>query len=134
MPRRCTICDHAERQAIDAALLGSESYRSIAKRFATSPEAMWRHKESHLPASLAKAEEAREATQADSLLDQLLHLNRETLAILQEARAGKTKDNELALKAIGRAEKQIELQARLLGELKDTATVNVLILPEWQQI
>ncbi len=134
MPRTCTVCSHAERQAIDIALVAGEPYRSIAKRFATSPEAMWRHKETHLPTHLSRAEEAREATQADSLLDQLLHLNRETMAILKEAREGETKDNEIALKAIGRAEKQIELQARLLGELKDTATVNVLILPEWQQL
>ena len=132
MPRTCTICNHLQRAEIDAALIAGEPYRSIAKRFATSPEAMWRHKETHLPAHLAKAEEAKESTQAESLLGQLLSLNQETLAILQEARQGK--DNDLALKAIGRSEKQIELQARLLGELKDTATVNVLILPEWQQI
>ena len=69
-----------------------------------------------------------------SLLDRLIALSRETAAILREAREGDEKDNELALKAIARAEKQIELQARLLGELKDTATVNVLVLPEWVKI
>jgi transposase-like protein len=134
VPRQCTICNHTEREAIDSALVSGEAYRSIAKRFATSPEAMWRHKTEHLPAHLSKAKHAEETTQADSLLGQLLSLNRETLAILKEARQGKEKDNELALKAIARAEKQIELQAKLLGELQEGTTVNVFLLPEWQQL
>lgn len=83
---------------------------------------------------MAQAQEAKEVSQADSLLDRLLTLSQETAAILKEARAGEEKDNELALKAIARAEKQIELQARLLGELKETATVNVLVMPEWYHV
>jgi hypothetical protein len=40
-------------------------------------------------------------------------------------------DHELRLKAITRAEKQIELEGRLLGELRDGAKVNIVITPEW---
>jgi hypothetical protein len=93
-----------------------------------------RHKTDHLPAHLAKAKEAEEVSQAESLLDRLLALSKETSAILQEARAEKTKDNELALKAIARCEKQLELQARLLGELKEGQTVNILMAPEWHEM
>jgi hypothetical protein len=132
MPRTCTICTHPEREAIDAALVAGEAYRNIAKRAGTSATALVRRKTDHLPAHLAKAEAVREVTQADDLLGRLLHLNKETMAILREARTGK--DNELALKAIARAEKQIELQAKLLGELQEGTTVNVLILPEWARI
>lgn len=134
MPRQCTICVHSERVAIDQVLVAGEPYRNIAARYGTSTGALVRHKTDHLPPHLAQAQEAEEIAQADGLLDQLLTLSRETTAILKEARQGKQKDNELALKAIGRAEKQIELQARLLGELKDGQTVNVLISPEWGQI
>jgi len=134
MPRQCTVCTHSEREAIDHALVAGESFRNIAERFGTSVGALVRHKTDHIPAHLAKAQEAKEVTQADSLLDRLLVLSKETAAILKEAREGDEKDNELALKAIARAEKQIELQARLLGELKDTPTVNVLVLPEWQML
>ena len=49
--------------------------------------------------------------------------------VLREAR--QSKDHELRLKAIARAEKQIEFEGRLLGELQDGATVNVAIMPEW---
>lgn len=131
MPRQCTVCTHLESGVINTALLNNEPLRDIARRWRVSKDAVARHKE-HLPAHLAKAEEAKEVAQADSLLDRLLDLSKETAAILKEARQGDEKDNELALKAIARAEKQIELQARLLGELKDTTTVNVLVLPEWQ--
>jgi transposase-like protein len=132
VPRTCTICTHPGREAIDAALVAGEAYRNIAERFGTSTTALVRHKADHLPASLPQAKHAEETTQADSLLGQLLSLNRETLAILKAARDGE--DNELALKAIARAEKQIELQAKLLGELQEGTTVNVFLLPEWQQL
>lgn len=132
MPRSCTICTHAERAALETTLLAGEAYRHIAARFGTSTAALQRHKHDHLPSHLAQAHKAEEVTQADGLLERLLTLSQETTAILQEARAGE--DHELALKAIARAEKQIELQARLLGELKEGQTVNVLILPEWHHI
>jgi hypothetical protein len=126
------VCSHIKRFDIDAALVAGEAYRNIAERFGTSTTALVRHKTDHLPASLSKAKKVEETTQADTLLGQLLSLNRETLAILKQAREGE--DNELALKAIARAEKQIELQARLLGELQEETTVNVFLLPEWQQL
>jgi hypothetical protein len=94
-------------------------------------DALARHRE-HLPLHLAKASEAAEVIQAGSLLDRLLSLNAETMAILKEARTGRIKDNELALRAVARAEKQLELQGKLLGELNDAPTVNILMAaPEW---
>lgn len=44
-------------------------------------------------------------------------------------------DNWPAIKAFHQESRQdLELLGKLLGELKDTATVNVLILPEWQTL
>ena len=43
--------------------------------------------------------------------------------ILQEAR--KTASHEIALKAIARVERQVELEARLIGELRNSTTVAV---------
>ena len=131
MPRTCTICMHSDRSEIDAALVAGEAFRNIAERTGTSATALVRHKGDHIPARLAKAEAA-EATQADDLLGQLLALNRETMTILHEARG--SGDNELALRAIARAERQVELQAKLLGELREGTTVNVLISPQWHEL
>ncbi len=130
MPRSCSICLHPEREEINAALLQGEPLRDIARRYATSKDALARHRE-HLPVHLAKASEAAEVIQANTLLDRLLSLNAETMAILKEARSGRIKDNELALRAIARAEKQLELQGKLLGELNEAPTVNILAVPEW---
>lgn len=132
MPRRCTICDHSQRAEIDSALMEGTTFRDIARQWRVSKDAVARHKADHIPVALAKAKRAEETTQGDTLLEQLLSLNRETLDILSTARA--ENDDELALKAIAKAEKQIELQAKLLGELQEGPTLNIFLLPEWQQL
>jgi len=134
MARTCTICTHQERVAINEALLGIDSLRTIADRWSVSKTALIRHKTDHLPTSLTKAAAVAEVVEAGNLLERLKVLNWETAAILREARASDSKDNELALKAIARIEKQIELEGRLLGELNEGATVNVLVSPEWQSL
>jgi hypothetical protein len=105
--------------------------RNIAKRFGTSPTALYRHKE-HLPAHLVQAKEAAEVVSADSLLERLRSVNRETAEVLREAK--RARKHELRLKALARAEKQIELEARLLGQLQDGVTVNLVASPEWAAI
>jgi hypothetical protein len=68
MPRRCTVCDHPERNGIDEALVSGTPYRSVAKRFGLSESAVYRHKGEHLPAHLFKAREPEEMAQADNCL------------------------------------------------------------------
>ena len=129
MPRTCTICNHPEVAAINQALVDNNPFRYVSKQFNVSVASLHRHKAEHIPATLAKAKNISGSFQADSLLNQLLNLNKTTLEILDEARS--EKDSELALKAIARAEKQLELQARLLGELHEGQTINILLIPEW---
>ena len=54
MPRRCTICEHAQRQDIDKALVSGESLRSLKARFGVSASALSRHRKSHLAPLLAQ--------------------------------------------------------------------------------
>lgn len=69
MPPVCSLCRHAEREAIDAALVeGRDSLRDIAGRYGTSKSAVERHRD-HVPQRLALAREAEETTKADDLLD-----------------------------------------------------------------
>ena len=119
MPQVCTICRHDKRQEIDEALLSGQAYRTIANRFAASPTAVFRHGKDHLPKALVKAKATAEDVQADTLFGRLRSLNRDTADILREAR--ESQNHGIALQAIGRSEKQLELEARLLGEL-DTQT------------
>ena len=95
-------------EAIDAALLSTDSLREIAARWAVSnrPHTAQR---AHLPTAVVKAAAIEEVISGGKLLERLKELNRETASILREARTAGTKDNQLALKAIARAEKQLEL-------------------------
>ncbi len=132
MPRVCTVCTHSQRAAIDAALVAGESFRYVAERFGTSATALFRHKAEHIPASLTKAQEVEEVAQADDLLSQVRDLQAAALRILKTAeQAG---DLKIALGAIREARGNLELLAKLLGELDERPTVNVLIAPEWHRM
>ncbi len=80
MPRRCTICTHKSRSAIDKALVARERFRTIADQFGVSKTALIRHHDDHLPAALVKAQAAAETAQADALLAQVVDLRDRALA------------------------------------------------------
>jgi hypothetical protein len=123
MPQTCTICRNERRREIDEALLRGEPYRLIAGRTGTSTAALARHKQNHIPASLATVKAAQDVEYAGTVFERLKAVNRETVAILQEARAADTP--VVALMAVGRIEKQLELEAKLLGQLDESTKVAV---------
>jgi len=133
MPRRCTVCDHAARVAIDGALVSTDSYRHIAARHGVSTTALQRHKADHLPAALSKAKAATQVANADDLLTQLGALRSKALGLLMKAeQAG---DYRTALAGVREARSCIEVMARMMGELVDGGTVvNILITPEWTRV
>lgn len=126
--RICTVCGDKSRQSIEKALIGGGSYRDIAGRFGVSKSAVERHAKRCVPERLARAAEVRERVNGDALLERLEELRSETLGVLESVRG---QDSAVALKAIQRLEKQLELAGRLIGELKEGSTVNVLVSPEW---
>jgi hypothetical protein len=132
MPRVCTVCEHPSREAIDRALVGDTSNRSLASLYDVSEAAVRRHKANHLPAKLVMAEQAAEIAEADNLLSQVRDLQSRTLAILEAAEA--SKQHRTALSAIREARSNLELLAKLLGELDDSPTVNILVSPEWLEL
>jgi hypothetical protein len=134
MPQTCTICKNQNREAIEAELLGTESLRSIASRWFVSKSALLRHKAVHLPAAIVKAAAVKEEIHGGKLLERLTALNRETALILREARTASTKDNQLALKAIARVERQLLLEGQLLTEMKEDPAVDLTQAPEWQNL
>ena len=132
MPRKCSICTHPNREAIDRALVNKESFRYVSKQYGVTVSAIHRHNDTHLPSSLAKAQEARAVTQADDLLSQVKSLQSRALSILDQAEnAG---DLRTAILAIREARGNLELLAKLLGELQENQTVNILLAPEWLQV
>ena len=83
-------------------------------------------------ATLAQAKEAEMVAHADDLLEQVRDLQVRTFAILEAAEA--SEQHRTALSAIREARGNLELLAKLLGELDDRPTVNVLISPEWLEL
>ena len=132
MPRSCTICEHPEREAIDRALVGETSNLSVSSLFGVSESAVRRHKANHLPAKLVMAEKAAAVAQADNLLAEVRDLQARTLAILEAAE--ETRQHRTALAAIREARSNLELLAKLLGELDDRPQVNILISAEWLEL
>jgi hypothetical protein len=129
VPLPCSICIHPERGEIDRSLARQGGYRKVAQRYGVTPWSLLRHEENHLAAELVKAAEATSIADAINAVEQFKAINAATIGILADAR--KRGDAELALKAIARVEKQIELQARLLGAISDAPTINILVAPEW---
>jgi len=129
MPRKCTICEHKHRKKIDKALVDGVSYRDIAGRFNVSRTTLSRHKKEHLPRNLARGKKAKEAAEADGLLDHAKGLLDKANEIL--AKTEKKKDWPTALKAIREARGVLELLAKLEGQIREGIQVNVLLQPSW---
>jgi hypothetical protein len=91
-----------------------------------------RHKGNHLPAKLAKAHEAEEVAHADDLLRQVRALQSKTLSIL--LRAEGAGDLRTALSAVREARSNLELLAKLSGELDERPVVNLNVSPEWLEL
>ena len=132
MPRTCTVCSHPDRPAVDTALIAGEPYRDIARRFRVSKDAVARHKDEHLPAGMVKAQEVTDVRHAIDVVQQLKAINGVCMSVLKDARD--QGDGDLALKAVDRIQRQIELQAKLIGQLDERPVVNVLVTSEWMQV
>jgi len=132
MPRQCSVCAHASLHAINKALVAGTALRDIAGQFGLSKSAVERHQAEHLPKLLTLAKGEADVTHALDVLQQLRTINAAALTVLRDARTAK--DGDLALKAIDRIHRQIELQAKLLGDLDERPVVNVLLSPEWAQL
>ncbi len=132
VPRRCSICSHECLEEINRALVEGTEFPALVAKYRVSKDALSRHKANHLPATLAKAQEAEEASRAGDLLLQVRALQSKTLSILLAAEGAG--DLRTALGAIREARSNVELLARLQGELDERPVVNLLISPEWLEL
>ncbi|MGI8962084.1 MAG: hypothetical protein ACR2IV_20470 [Bryobacteraceae bacterium] len=129
----CIVCRHPERDAIETSLIAGDALRDIERRFGVSDDALGRHRKVDIPELMAQSKQALAEVRGDTLYDRLRMLNSETQQILQEAK--QSKNPELALRAINRIERQLELEAKLLGQLDESAKIAIGInnAPQQQQ-
>lgn len=192
MPRACTICTHAERGAIDQALVSGTEIRETSALFRVSEDALTRHRAAHIPAALQTVARQQQEQGALDVMAELQRLfarinrlfdacdewltdpddparysldpradevkviysepgpdgkpirRRASLAVLlNQAAPGKaiihvdTKHSdprELVLKTAGQLQSQQEFLAKMLGQLQQEGTINILVAPEWLAI
>ncbi len=132
MPRVCSCCTHAEREAINAALVANEPYRTIADRYGLSHQALMRHKAEHLPSIMVKSEEAREVAHADDLVWQIKQLRNKAIGILGKAETAG--DLKTALMGVREARACIELLAEMEGEINRRPVFNLYMSAEWIEV
>jgi len=134
MARVCTICDHPERDSIDACLTCGESMRAIAARFGVGSESVRRHRNRHLSAALAGMMTQGQIDRRASLLDRVENLieRAETLynAASEEGKAAQ------ALAVLKELRGLLELLGKATGELdtRPQVTVNLMASPEWLSV
>ncbi len=102
-------------------------YRHIAARYGVSTGALQRHVREHQPELLAKAHEAEQTAKADRLLTDIRKLQAHTLMMLRDAE--KAGDLRTALAAVREARGNVEMLARLRGQLDTRPQVNILLRP-----
>jgi hypothetical protein len=129
MARRCTVCIHPDRQAIDQMMVNLRPYRSIMDRFTLSKGSLIRHHDDHLPKTLARAKAAQETAQADDLLGQVKALRNKSMSLLLAAE--KSGDLRTALAGVREARACLELLAEMSQAIDRRPQINLLVSPEW---
>jgi hypothetical protein len=122
MPKKgqCVVCLHRKCGAINRALIaGERPLAKIAQSFGVAYHSVFNHRLKHLPVELVKRKQESVEDATEGLVNALEQITQTTDRILVRAMAPKTYDAEVALKAIARKERQLELKARLLGQLEE---------------
>jgi hypothetical protein len=123
MAMPCTTCKHPRRAQIDEALVtGSESLSELSHSYGLSPAALHRHK-THIPEALTVAKQAREVSEATTLLERIESLIRECHGIA--ARAQREKQWIAATGALREVRLCLELLGKLSGELQQGSLLQV---------
>ena len=139
MPPSCTVCRHPNLAEIEAEIAKKTPLSVIAREYASGPDNLRRHRDKCMKEKMAlvkvNAEKELE-TSCLPVIQQLRMLQESTLEILRGA-----KDEHISLKAASEVRKNLELMARLTGEISTNGvTVGVGInltletSPEWADV
>lgn len=135
MPKTCSICTLSPemRDALDHALARhGGSIRKISQEFGVGYDALYRHAQEYLPHALLASAEADTVSHADNLLDDIAWQRREARGLLDAAK--RTNDIRAGVAALGILLRQLELLAKLRGELWANQQVNIILTEEGQQL
>lgn len=114
--KTCTVCQHPQLNAITGELVARVPLRTIERKYGLSKSALDRHVQ-HAAAAVKLVNSA-EAI-AEPVKNEMRKLNARALRILQQAEDAK--DHATALTAIRECRRNLELIAKLTGELDPRA-------------
>ncbi len=114
--RNCTVCQHPELRAITGDLAARVPLRTLEHRYSLSRSALDRHVQ-HVPKAVKLVADA--AAIAAPVLGEMRKLNARALRILADVEG--IKDYATALTAIRECRRNLELIAKLTGELDPRA-------------
>ncbi len=139
MPRTCTICAHPLRREIEEGLVYRRPYRNIAEHYALSVGSLSRHVNAgHIAERLRKVRDEEDLREALDVARQLKAINSAAGLLLSEAmerdEEGRRTSPYAALSAIDRVQRQIELQAKLLGQIEEAPRIELNVHPEWVEL
>lgn len=133
MGRSCTVCEHEERGQLNRALVrGSESEREIASRFGLTQAAVDRHRRNHLRPYLAELIREDPELAELSPLSEIKGLYFRVRRLLNQAEDAQ--DWPAAKAFHSEARRDLELLARVVGDIDDSPKINILISPDVQQV
>lgn len=130
MARKCSVCLHPERAAIDKAILAGAKFRDLGRKYQLAKSSLYRHKD-HVAESLKKAKAAADVAHADDLMAQVLALMEDARKL--QATATRKGDIRGAIQALRVRVEHLALLAKLRGDLPEDSvpgtthvTLNVL--------
>jgi len=126
MSRPCKVCTHPDLKRITEDLMRRTPYRIVMKRYKVSLGSLNRHISQHVSKALRKLAASEmtlpdAAVIAEPVLVEMRKLNARALRILHDAE--EANDQQTALHAIRECRRNLELIAKLTGEL-DPRAVN----------
>lgn len=153
MARKCTVCEHPKRKAIEEAIVALESNRRIASQHGLSEIAVRRHKSDHLAQAMAATSkpvaackvpipsriltqpsqpsqpdhsaEVTEIAHADRLVDQVVNLQRRAEGLLVQVEHG-------APNEMGDTVVDFKAATGLIREMRSCIELNAKLLGELQ--
>lgn len=131
MARSCAFCTHKDRQKLEESLIThTKTQAEVAGILGIDQSRVSRHMSQHVSRAVAEAiSQDQELEDGLNVTRQLIEINRAAREILSEARS--KGDNYMALAAIARVEKQLELQAKLLGDIATGINIQIIQSPQF---
>lgn len=132
MARHCSICIHDKRAEIELSVTNGKSYRDIALQFSVGVMSIQRHMSEHIKQAVKVQQEAKEISKKIDVMKQLLELNAVARSVMTRNYADRK--DALVLAAIDRIQKQLELAAKLQGDLDESTKIDISLHPDFQMV